>query len=97
MTDAARSPIQQESVPGSGYLSISWLFIAIAIGFVIWGMVRMFTYDELSDKLVGGDAYNYIVLTIRGVGLIAVGCASAALAATFAIFARMSRSGHAPW
>lgn len=45
------------------------VFLVIAAGFLIAGLWTM--YDPA--KLLGGDAYNYIVAAERGVGLIGIG------------------------
>ena len=45
--------------------------------FALWGLVTMLGSPE---KLLGGDAYNYITAAGRGTGLICVGIIAAVLA-----------------
>jgi len=45
------------------------VFLVIAVGFLIGGLWTMYE----PPKLLGGDAYNYIVAAQRGAGLIGVG------------------------
>lgn len=55
------------------------LYLA-AIGCAIYGVYTMFTYGDYDDEIghiVGGDAYNYIIIGIRGSGLIGVGVLAA--------------------
>ncbi|MCU6709288.1 hypothetical protein M6D81_11280 [Paenibacillus sp. J5C_2022] len=63
------------------------LYIA-AVGFAIAGFYVMFYYDadDMSTKIVGGDAYNYIIIGVRGVGIICVGIISALIATGMAIY-----------
>jgi hypothetical protein len=68
----------------------AWMIILYmaAIGFAVAGIYVMFYYDpeDLSTKIVGGDAYNYIIIGVRGVGLICVGIISSLIATGIAIY-----------
>ena len=67
-----RQLVQKENPPGppgSGYRLGASLCALAALGLGAFGIYRMFDLDS-SGRLVGGDAYNYIILTNRGVGLI---------------------------
>ena len=70
----------------NSYFVAAWIFALVAISFAILGIHRMYTYDILDDKIVGGDAYNYQILATRGVGLICVGIISAVIACMLALF-----------
>lgn len=60
------------------------IFYIASIIFVINGLNTMYTYGE-SDSyrspghIVGGDAYNYIIIGVRGSGLIGVGITAAVI------------------
>jgi len=66
--------------------------VLIGIGFYV-----MYTYGsgERFDKLgnvgrvVGGDAYNYIIIAVRGVGWIAAGLAATVVGAACSICSRL--------
>lgn len=61
----------------------------IAALLVIVGFDTMMTYDSgygSSDKIVGGDAYNYIIRSNRGVGMVCAGIASAVVSTTLGLF-----------
>lgn len=46
----------------SGMRVFAGIFGFLAVGFVGFGWYRFVMYDDLSDNLVGGDAYNYTIL-----------------------------------
>ena len=48
---------------------IAIIFLVGAVVFTIIGLREMYTYES-EDKVVGGDAYNFIILASRGTGLI---------------------------
>lgn len=55
---------------------LTFVFAIAALGFAIYGVDMMLTYDSSygsSDKIVGGDAYNYMIRATRGVGFILCG------------------------
>ena len=71
---------------GIGYVVMAFIFITVAIIFIGVGFDTMLTYDSgygSSDKIVGGDAYNYIIRANRGIGYICAGVASSVISATF--------------
>ena len=77
--------------PGEGYFAMMWIFLAAAAGFAAFGAYRMFAYSE-TDKIVGGDAYNFTILATRGVGLITIGCTCAIIALVFAVLNQTARA-----
>jgi hypothetical protein len=72
---------------GSGYVGFAVLLVLAAAGFTLGGLNTMYSYDTETGQIVGGDAYNYIIIATRGVGLIAAGIACAVLACTFCVLA----------
>ncbi len=75
------------SVQGkSGLLIIfSVIFLITAVVFCGMGLKEAYAY-EYDDKIVRGDAYNFIILAARGTGLICVGIVSALIGVALAIF-----------
>lgn len=71
-------------VPLDYRIGAAVVFIIGAIVFTSIGFFRMYNYSY-SDHVVGGDAYNYIILAIRGVGWIAGGGVCALLACVFVL------------
>lgn len=65
--------------------TLSLLFLIGAGLFTLYGLVVMFKYGP-DDKVVGGDAYNFIIMAGRGTGLICAGVVSALVGAAIAIF-----------
>lgn len=61
------------------------IFFGIAGALTLIGFYTMFTYQATASdfgdpgpgQIVGGDAYNYIIIAVRGVGFIAAGGVSA--------------------
>jgi len=72
---------------------IAVTFLVIAGIFTLAGLWRMYTYDSdtSSSKIVGGDAYNYIIIAARGTGLICCGIVSALVAVTVSIWDLIDR------
>lgn len=67
----------------------------ISVGFVIYGLYTMFTYGDADSydytgHIVGGDAYNYIIIGVRGAGLILVGVVSAIIGNGFISWSKVS-------
>tara|TARA_B100000035_G_scaffold123492_1_gene105045 strand:+ start:1096 stop:1302 length:207 start_codon:yes stop_codon:yes gene_type:complete len=52
------------------------VLMALSIIFALWGI---FTLLGTPEKLLGGDAYNYITAAGRGTGLVCVGVVFAVL------------------
>jgi hypothetical protein len=78
----------------------AFLLYIIAVGLVGFGFFTMFAYggrdlygDPGLGMVVGGDAYNYIIIGVRGAGFIVAGGVSAllGLAATVAHEHRRTR------
>jgi len=59
--------------------ALAFLFALLAVGLAAAGLVTAFTYNELTDSLVGGDAYNFQIRATRGVAMIGAGVISAVL------------------
>jgi hypothetical protein len=67
----------------TAWATLTLVFAVGAIGLAAHGVDTMLTYDASygsSDKIVGGDAYNYIIRATRGVGFIMCGVISAVFA-----------------
>ncbi len=80
----------QHSGNSSGHSVISVLFIIAALIFAGKGWYTL--YDNSYDaRIVGGDAYNYIIYAARGTALVCVGIVCAVLSVTFAIFAQTAK------
>jgi hypothetical protein len=77
--------VRETESGGSALIVSAWFALVFAVGFVGFGIYRMLVYDEIGDKIVGGDAYNYLILTERGIGFIGVGIALAVIAAVFTL------------
>lgn len=78
----------ESSSGGTGYVTMAFVFIIISVVLIGVGFETMLTYDTAygsSDKIVGGDAYNYIIRANRGVGFICAGVASSVISATFGV------------
>jgi hypothetical protein len=69
---------------------ISGIFILAAL---IFGGVGLYTmYDNsYSSRIVGGDAYNFIIYATRGTAFICAGIICAVLSVAFALFGRTAR------
>jgi hypothetical protein len=65
--------------------TLSLLFLIAAGLFTLYGLVEMYKYGP-DDKVVGGDAYNYIIMAGRGTGLICAGVVSALIGLAVAVF-----------
>ena len=57
---------------------------AIALGFVYYGLNLMYD-DSYSNRVVGGDAYNFIIYATRGTAYVGAGIVFAVLSTTFAV------------
>lgn len=69
----------------------SALFLIAGAILAIVGIVTMYNYEADSARIVGGDAYNFIIIATRGTGLICAGIVSALIGCALAVF-----SGTAP-
>lgn len=85
-------PARRESTPGTAYAVFAWIFLCLSIVFLGFGLARVYRYDDVSDKIVGGDAYNYLIVELHGLGLIGVGTGLAVIAVVFAVLAVWSKS-----
>lgn len=77
-----------DSTPPSGW--IGSLLIAVGVVCVGAGLWRMYHYTS-SDGVVGGDAYNYIILGLRGLAWVVAGSAAALLGGACLIVAEVKR------
>jgi hypothetical protein len=74
----------------SGYSLMSGVFVVAAVIFAGKGWYTL--YDNSYDaRIVGGDAYNYIIYATRGTALVCIGIVCAVLSVTFAVFAQMAK------
>ena len=81
--------------PGAILQFFSWTFVALSIALVFYGLHKMYDYDGIKDdtKIVGGDAYNYIIIATRSTAWVCAGVCSAVLSATLAVLSnRAARS-----
>lgn len=69
---------------------ISYIFYAVAVLFTIIGFVVMYHYGNEYESdfghVVGGDAYNFIIIGIRGIGFIITGLISCVIGSTLLIY-----------
>jgi hypothetical protein len=75
--------------------SFSYLFYAVSLALLVYGAITMFYYGDYSAEtnisgskaghIVGGDAYNYIIIGIRGVGIILGGLLFSVVASALVI------------
>lgn len=92
-TERLKLPIVEvETNPSndSWYRVISVLLIVAALVFAGVGWYTVYN-DTYSAKVVGGDAYNFIIYATRGTALVCVGIVCAVLSVTFSIFAHTAR------
>lgn len=76
---------------GDGYKTLSWIFIVAAIIFTIYG-IRTVYNDNYDAKLVGGDAFNFIIYATRGTVWVCVGIVNAVIGLTFAMFSNQNKA-----
>ena len=60
-----------------GAVFMARVFIALGAALAVWGFYVMFTYNADHGKVVGGDAFNFMIIATRGVGFIAAGIIAA--------------------
>ena len=79
--------VEVETSPSndSWHQVISVLLIVAALVFAGVGWYTVYN-DTYSAKVVGGDAYNFIIYATRGTALVCIGIVCAVLSVTFAIF-----------
>lgn len=75
--------IEDSSFGDSALLALTGSMIIATLIFVVFGLHTIYTYTDTS-KIVGGDAYNYIIIGVRGLAWICTGIVTAILAALFA-------------
>jgi hypothetical protein len=98
-------PVLPAPIPSEGESSVSkqtnssapifyLLSGVLIVGAVIFTGVGLYTlYDNSSgSRIVGGDAYNYIIYAMRGTAFICAGIVCAVLSVTFALFAHTAHS-----
>ena len=59
--------------------AIGLIFVAVAVITAIYGLQMMYD-NSYSAKIVGGDAYNYIIHATRGTAWVCAGILSSVLA-----------------
>jgi len=70
---------------------LSILSMIVAIGFTIFGVYTLYN-NSYDARIVGGDAYNFIIYATRGTAWICVGIVCAIIGLTFAVFANTSNN-----
>lgn len=101
-----------ERLPKSAYVITAFVFLVVAVGFVVAGLDTAFTYDSgglvedpdgplgyrstTGDRIVGGDAYNYIIRAGRGATLVGCGIVSSLFAVVFSLLAVRAQLMSAP-
>lgn len=70
----------------------SALFLIAAVIFCGVGLKEMYSYGY-DDKIVGGDAYNYIIIAARGTGLICAGVLSSVIGLTMGVYELAAKKG----
>ena len=69
---------------------IAGIFLVAAVVFAGYGLNTMYSYEgNYSAHVVGGDAYNFIILAARGTGLVCAGIVCGLLGNAFLLFAMM--------
>ena len=66
---------------------VSGLLIVASIVFAGKGWYTIYDNSDAA-RIVGGDAYNFIIYATRGTALVCIGIVCAVLSVTFAIFAQ---------
>lgn len=93
-TERLKLPIGEvEASPSNGsswHTAISVLLILAALVFAGIGWHTVYN-DAYNARVVGGDAYNFIIYATRGTALVCVGIVCAVLSVTFSVFAHMTR------
>ncbi len=85
-------PIAERNTDASPvYRIVSGLFVVAAAVFAGAGLYTVYN-NSYDSRIVGGDAYNFIIYATRGTALVCTGIVCAVLSVTFAIFAHMERS-----
>ena len=74
----------------SWYYTLSAVFIVASVIFAGVGLYKLYD-NSYSARIVGGDAYNFIIYATRGTAFVCVGIICAVLSVTFALFARAAR------
>lgn len=73
---------------------LAWIFYAISLGCIIFGLVTAYYYPASSDDstfdipfnhVVGSDAYNFIIMGLRALVWIVLGLISTVIGSTFMI------------
>ena len=61
------------------------VFLVVAILLCVYGLYKTYAYGS-DDKIVGGDAYNFIILASRGTAWVCAGIVSALIGVAIAIY-----------
>jgi hypothetical protein len=64
----------------------SILFLIAAVALTLYGLRVAYRYGTEADKIVGGDAYNFIIMAARGTAWVCAGVVSALASVVFALF-----------
>jgi hypothetical protein len=83
-------PTFEEPNPFPVYSVVSGLLIVASLVFAGKGWYTLYD-DSYNARIVGGDAYNFIIYATRGTALVCVGIVCAVLSVTFAVFAHLQK------
>lgn len=61
------------------------IFLVVAVLLCVYGLYKTYAYGS-DDKIVGGDAYNFIILAGRGTAWVCAGIVSALIGIAIAIY-----------
>lgn len=75
--------IPKPSFEDTALLALTGAMIMASLCFVIYGLTTVYVYND-DGKVVGGDAYNFIIIGLRGLAWICTGLTCAVLAVLFA-------------
>lgn len=75
----------KEEAPGSSSAYMASLCIGLGAILAAIGLGYSFNYSD-ADRLVGGDAYNMIIIAQRGTAIVCCGIASACIGIVWALF-----------
>ena len=85
----AESAVQKSNL-SSVYSVVSGLLIVGSLVFAGIGWHTVYD-DSYNARIVGGDAYNFIIYATRGTALVCIGIVCAILSVTFAVLAHTQR------
>ena len=87
-TERLKLPIVEVETSPSNDSFFTFISVLLIVAAVVFAGVGWYTVynDTYNARVVGGDAYNFIIYATRGTALVCVGIVCAVLSVTFAIF-----------